>query len=145
MKKEGCRLCHRYKTKECQGLVGKDGTKSDCKNFTGYYPNIRITPDKPAPLTIPTHKKYGLSVKILQELLIKQDNKCAICKQKKKLVLDHSHSDKKARGYLCSTCNTLLSGLDKPLWLKAANDYLNAPPAVAFYDDPTYESQIKFG
>ena len=35
-----------------------------------------------------------------------QDGKCAICKQDKKLVLDHDHSTGKIRALLCTNCNT---------------------------------------
>lgn len=34
-----------------------------------------------------------------------QKGACAICKQTKKLVVDHNHTTKQIRGLLCSTCN----------------------------------------
>ena len=35
-----------------------------------------------------------------------QDGKCAVCKQDKKLVLDHDHRTGKIRALLCTNCNT---------------------------------------
>ena len=53
---------------------------------------------------------YGLSSEEYKALLIKQNNKCAICNTdqndlKRKLVVDHCHTSNKVRGLLCSHCN----------------------------------------
>ena len=62
-------------------------------------------------------KRYGITFDQYNELLIKQNNVCAICKTKnktidkrtkrpKRLNVDHCHSTKKVRGLLCTKCNT---------------------------------------
>lgn len=57
-------------------------------------------------------KTYGISWNDFQELLVKQDNKCAICKSEdnknkraQRLFVDHDHKTGKVRGLLCSKCN----------------------------------------
>lgn len=121
----GCRQCSRYVTKECE--------KVKCPYFTGNYPTVRIKPDKRIITPKPKSRKYGLSIKELCKLLKNQDDKCAICNRKEYLTLDHNHLTNKARGYLCRTCNTLLSGFDRPVWREQAEKYLDNPPAKLFY------------
>ena len=54
--------------------------------------------------------KYNLSRKEYEEILINQNNLCAICKtiSEYKLVVDHDHSSNKVRGILCRKCNLSL-------------------------------------
>lgn len=56
--------------------------------------------------------KYNISINDLEILKIKQDNKCAICNKKRKLVIDHNHINNKIRGLLCNQCNTALGLLE---------------------------------
>lgn len=61
-------------------------------------------------------KEFGLQE--YNDLLVKQDNKCAICKRKESkkykkkraymLAVDHCHKTGKIRGLLCSACNTAI-------------------------------------
>lgn len=92
-----------------------------------------VTQNPNAKIQLPKSSKYGLSAKILQKLFIQQKYECAICRRKKTLVLDHDHKTNKARGYLCYTCNTRLSGLDNEKFKIAAEKYLKNPPAQKFY------------
>jgi len=81
--------------------------------------------------------KYNLARKLggaslFSELLLKQNNVCAICsnpetsKRYRSLSVDHDHSTGKIRGLLCSNCNRALGLLkDDILVLKKAIDYLN--------------------
>ena len=142
---ETCKECSKYREKKCDKMIDKDGKTFTCPKFTGNYATVRIPLDKHDPTPRPIKAKYGLSAESLRKLLIKQGYKCAICDKKKRLHLDHNHDNQRARGYLCGTCNTLLSGFDRPIWREQAEEYLNNPPAEPFYDDPLYESQIKFG
>lgn len=72
---------------------------------------------------------HGVTTQEIEELKIKQNNKCAICN--KELVpgrgthLDHNHITNKNRGLLCSTCNTGIGGLrDDPKIILNAYKYL---------------------
>ena len=57
--------------------------------------------------------KYGMSIKDYDEMVIKQNKKCAICNNlKKRLVIDHDHKTGKVRGLLCDSCNHLLGFID---------------------------------
>lgn len=63
-----------------------------------------------------TYKKYGLTVKEVNQTLVDQDNKCACCESEITLeaspkvtaFLDHCHTTNKARGLLCNLCNNAL-------------------------------------
>ena len=59
-------------------------------------------------------KKYGLSGEEYDEILIKQEGKCAICGRHqseltRRLFIDHNHDTGKVRALLCYYCNTILS------------------------------------
>lgn len=77
--------------------------------------------------------RYGIDYKQYQEILKKQNFKCAVCGVKTsqnkrtsgKLFIDHCHVSNKVRGLLCSKCNQGL-GLfnDDPDILTKAIQYL---------------------
>jgi hypothetical protein len=74
-------------------------------------------------------KKYSLTIENLEEMKIKQNNKCAICgeefKKSKNIHVDHCHITGKVRGLLCNKCNTGLGFLhDNIDVLKNAINYL---------------------
>lgn len=59
--------------------------------------------------------KYGITKKQYEDLLEKQDFKCAICKsidanhnKSSNLLVDHCHSSMQIRGLLCHNCNSTL-------------------------------------
>jgi hypothetical protein len=54
--------------------------------------------------------KYNFSEEQYNQLLIKQENKCAICKREfiKTAYIDHNHTTGKVRGLLCNHCNLML-------------------------------------
>src|SRR5208282_1305628 len=60
------------------------------------------------------HRKhrYNLTEEQYQEFLRTQHGRCALCKLKKKLVVDHDHNSDMVRGLLCISCNALLGKLD---------------------------------
>ncbi len=79
------------------------------------------------------HGKEGFD--IVQNLIIKQDNKCAICgltaseshksTKRPNLYIDHDHTSGKIRGLLCNNCNSGVGKLkDSPEMLRKAADYL---------------------
>ena len=51
----------------------------------------------------------GMTYDLYEQMLIDQNNKCAICNLEhtniKKLHVDHCHNTGKVRGLLCSNCN----------------------------------------
>ena len=49
---------------------------------------------------------YNIDKNSLDEKIKNQEYKCAICKNKEKLFVDHNHVTKKFRGLICGTCNT---------------------------------------
>ena len=68
---------------------------------------------------------YGISLVEYNILKQNQNNICAICKVKKKLVVDHCHNSGKVRGLLCHKCNTGLGQFnDNKDLLKKAELYL---------------------
>lgn len=73
---------------------------------------------------------YGVTAEQTSGLLAAQGNCCAICKTDKPLGrgiwhLDHDHTTKTVRGFLCHHCNVGLGFFkDNPLKLEAAANYL---------------------
>ena len=61
--------------------------------------------------------RYGISLEQYNELLEKQDNKCAIClvsqsDLSRRLDVDHNHITGEIRGLLCSSCNVAIGKLN---------------------------------
>jgi len=72
--------------------------------------------------------KYNISKTDFNNLLKKQDNKCALCLNdfKDTPSIDHCHESGKVRGLLCNNCNRGLGMLqDSPIILKRALKYLD--------------------
>lgn len=85
-------------------------------------------------------KTYGVSLKEVEEIFIKQKGKCAICRQegfkmrdvhKSSLNLDHCHNTGQVRGLLCHNCNRAL-GLfkDNTVILSNAIEYLEGATTI---------------
>lgn len=68
-------------------------------------------------------RQYGLTENDYNDLLEKQNNRCAICKtkipdkRKKFFCIDHNHKNKKIRGLLCNKCNKGLGDFDDSIIL----------------------------
>ena len=73
-------------------------------------------------------REYGLTVEQFNEILLKQNNKCKICKKDfdGTPYVDHNHTTGKVRGFLCRPCNFLI-GLaeDNSVILREAAHYLD--------------------
>lgn len=72
-------------------------------------------------------KRYGITPEIFNDMLVRQENSCGICRAKNydKLYIDHDHRTGKVRGLLCRDCNLLLGyAKDNPLFLDASIKYL---------------------
>lgn len=84
-------------------------------------------------------KDFGLSRDQYEDMLVAQGGVCAICKRheiqmrsgnRKKLAIDHDHSDGTFRGLLCAACNSALGHFeDDAVRLRAAAAYLEAHAA----------------
>lgn len=69
--------------------------------------------------------KYGLSREDYQSLQEEHGGRCAICRMKSRLEIDHNHKNGKARGLLCHGCNVALGYAKENIkTLLAAADYL---------------------
>jgi hypothetical protein len=87
--------------------------------------------------------KYDITFEIYCSLLEFQKYRCAICgskttnaKTKKYLSVDHNHKENIVRGLLCFNCNLLVGfAKDNPQILKAALNYLKAPPFNKFLNE----------
>jgi len=90
----------------------KEQTAGGCGRVSGYSSNWR-----------------NLTREQIDALQGKQAGKCAICKEKRFLVLDHDHKTGKARGYLCRGCNLRVSGHEDADFIKRVTEYLDNPPA----------------
>lgn len=75
--------------------------------------------------------RYGITLDQFNQMLIAQNNKCAICQilidetPKKQLCVDHCHTTEKIRGLLCGNCNAGIGSLkDSIQLLESAISYL---------------------
>ena len=72
-------------------------------------------------------RKYGLEPEQHAALVSSQNGRCAICRRKQKLLVDHCHQTGQVRGLLCGPCNTAIGMLDDdPDLLIAAAAYVRA-------------------
>lgn len=71
-------------------------------------------------------REYGVTPELVEEMLKVQRGKCAVCKRRRKLVIDHNHKTGKVRKLLCSGCNFRVGQVENK-WdlLLAARDYLD--------------------
>lgn len=72
--------------------------------------------------------RYGLTLEAYQEMIVLQDNCCAICSkqfsEKVRSVVDHCHNSLKVRGLLCYACNTGLGHIEREGFVELALKYL---------------------
>lgn len=118
--KKTCKRCHVEKSKG-NFILNKsctDGFNGWCKDCT-----------KDDGL----QKKYKISLKDYKSLLVKQNEKCAICSTSDPqgptgmFVVDHCHKTGIVRGLLCNHCNTGIGKLhDDPALLRKAATYIEA-------------------
>lgn len=114
----------------------KDGLNNRCGKCTVEYNNERYRKNDSMKKyqkdywngNVRKLKKYGLSVEQYREMLSRQGNCCAICKQELiQQYVDHCHTTGKVRGILCLKCNTGIGLLgDSIEYLQNAISYLQA-------------------
>jgi hypothetical protein len=76
--------------------------------------------------------KYGLTQEQYKDMILSQNNECAICKKPshKTLYIDHDHKTGKVRGLLCHECNTGIGFFNEDIdSLTNAVKYLKSFPA----------------
>ena len=129
-----CSKCLEYKTfdnfyKRENRLCGYT---SRCKSCLRQYKNVSLTSNR----SRRNHfkKTYNITIAQYDEMLLKQNDCCAICKRHKSevtvkrknhLCVDHNHSTGKIRGLLCDKCNRGIGLLcDDIDILKNAIEYL---------------------
>lgn len=75
---------------------------------------------------------YGLTTEAFDEMAGSQNHRCAICRQPKKLVVDHCHATGRVRGLLCQQCNIAVGHMqDDPAIMRAAAHYLDSSSSGA--------------
>jgi hypothetical protein len=137
-----CQKCNAFKDlttsfyKRSRAKDGYENTCIECRRLANSVAHQkRYSPDKRRNQHL--QKSYQIDQVAYQLMLIKQDFKCAICKQEnngrvtdKHFVVDHCHDTGAVRGLLCHSCNTALGGFkDNPKSLRTAASYLER-----FYD-----------
>lgn len=69
-------------------------------------------------------RRYQMTVEEYDALYAKQEGRCAICHEQKRLVIDHDHATGVRRELLCDRCNSRLSILESPFHLERSVHYL---------------------
>ncbi|MBC7381892.1 MAG: endonuclease VII domain-containing protein [Bacteroidia bacterium] len=96
------------------------GVRSQCKSCYKEYP-VKLKRRDGYMRQYDLNKSYGISLSNYNEILEKQNGKCAICNKtpkeknmgrKKNLCVDHCHTTGNIRGLLCDTCNRGIGLLD---------------------------------
>ena len=104
-----------------------NGAKSSLKCCKAKIKNWRSLPFAERGLL----RRYGINMKEYEDILMKQNNSCAIClndkNYNKKMCVDHDHETLQIRGLLCISCN---SGLGK---FKNINDIIKAINYLKIY------------
>lgn len=126
--------CSRCKQNKSISEFGK-GRRAWCRKCTYVYQKEwrKKNPRKAAKYNRMGHlrRTYGLSLEDYDEMLAKQDNRCAICGSEnpgdntKHFHVDHRHSTGEVRGLLCGICNRGMGCFEDDIErLHAAIEYL---------------------
>lgn len=129
-----CGKCKLAKSKDefVKNKNTKDGLSWDCKPC--HQMQTRLSREKAGGSRYyHLKRRYGITKEEYEQLLEKQENKCAICGKQDPYHLDHEHVGREeigkmgnVRGILCTACNNGL-GLfrDNAETLRKAADYLD--------------------
>jgi Skp family chaperone for outer membrane proteins len=110
--KEKSRI-RRNKDKDAYNLEQREYRKKNPEKFSQYYqkrlPKIKEYTKKML------YKKYGLTSETYNQMLLKQEGKCALCEKTftGQINIDHDHVTGNVRGLLCNHCNTSLGFIEK--------------------------------
>ena len=67
--------------------------------------------------------RYGIDPSDYKQRLQDQDERCAICWEHRKLVIDHDHENGKLRGLICHRCNLDMRIIDNQTHLERLTRY----------------------
>lgn len=79
-------------------------------------------------------REYGISFEEHKQILVAQNNQCAMCGSTGRLFVDHDHHQgagnrKAVRGLLCYRCNRYILGNRTLKQIEQSHKYLLNPPA----------------
>lgn len=129
-KKDGihpiCVACHKQYKKE---LHARDSEARDRQLLRSKkYRELNPEKNKIAITNATLKKKYGITLEEYNLMLVKQNNKCAVCGDfpiKQRLHVDHKHTTGKIRGLLCQSCNVSIGKMkEDPLLLRKLASYI---------------------
>ena len=122
-----CKSCgkeHEQSSREIQ----KNQRPMSCEN---YRPHNWVGLDKQ---DAHIRRTYGITLEQYKELLVLQNNGCAICGRieepdGRRLAIDHCHATGDVRGILCNNCNNGLGSFGDSIdGMLRAIEYLKNPP-----------------
>jgi 5-methylcytosine-specific restriction endonuclease McrA len=111
----------KYLNSLCKDCANKKNKKYHTENRT------KITAQQ---LVSHRRRKYGITEEDYNNMILSQNNLCAICNKSsdKTLHIDHDHITGKIRGLLCSSCNTGIGLFKEDVYsLANAIKYLTSP------------------
>lgn len=94
---------------------------------------------------------YGITLEQYNELLEKQNHRCAICNRhtselKRRLAVEHDHGTKRIMGLCCDYCNRIVLGrVRDPEIFKKAAEYLAGPGTEWFVPNKKKRKKKKSG
>jgi 6-phosphofructokinase len=132
--------CHKYyvshrKQRNAETCKYRETHREQIREYDRKYHNAHLEQGRERRLkynktrvSVLRHLRYGITPEAQEQLLAEQNGVCAICGEirgKRGLVIDHDHTTKIVRGWLCGKCNMGL-GLfdDNPMWLEQAAEFL---------------------
>lgn len=111
------------------GVAWRSGDTSERERMNVYqreYRKKNLDKVRKATKEYDLRTKYGITYEDYEELLVKQDGKCALCGRVSVLAIDHCHKTGKIRGLLCNQCNLGIGLLkEDPEIFKKALEYLS--------------------
>jgi len=116
-------LAHREEVREYNRKYYLKNRKLRLKNAKRYYKRNKKYLLKKHQAYLLTYR-YNFTKTQFDELLRRQDGKCGICQQRKKLVVDHNHKTRQVRGLLCRKCNANLAAFDNKFLFQNTLVYL---------------------
>lgn len=136
-----CRTCEEAQTVDSfYGRKDGSGVHNECKTcsrqrslarYHALKPERKVrTPEEDRERHL--RKNYGVTTEYYEELLIRQEFRCAICMThqshlSKRLAVDHDHQTMEVRGLLCTMCNLGIGNFrDNPMSLMSAVHYLTS-------------------